>query len=114
MTKCIATKDIYHKGKLIKQGTVVISDSPHKYLEPYVRNEETEPKEPIALRLKTPEGAKYNAEGAVVSPKDKVVAKAAAKSAENKKPEEGKKTKANAVANSEEEDDNEQSGQDVI
>ena len=39
MKQYIVTKDIYHKGKLIKNGTLVASETGHKYFKPYKKPE---------------------------------------------------------------------------
>lgn len=74
LKKYFVTKDIYHKGKLLKAGSIVASETNHKYFEPYKKEEFSNEKEPATIVLKEEEGktaTQYDENGVVIKPGEK-------------------------------------------
>jgi len=72
MKKYVVTKDIYHKGKLMKKGEVVGSETNHKYFRPYSRDEFSQEKEPKITLLadEVDSNSKYDSNGVVLPSKE--------------------------------------------
>lgn len=117
MKKYVVTKDIYHKGKLLKAGTVVASETNHKYFEPYEKDEFSNEKEPATIVIKDQpdSNVKYNADGVVIKPGEKKPAaqpkanepKQSAPVAKGNAAPKGKTSAAAAAAADDEDADNE-------
>jgi hypothetical protein len=73
LKKYFVVKDIYHKGKLLKTGSIVVSENNHKYFEPYSKEEFSNEKEPPTIILKDQEGSnvQYDENGIVINPNEK-------------------------------------------
>lgn len=111
LKKYFVTKDIYHKGKLLKAGSIVASETNHKYFEPYSKEEFSNEKEPATIILKDEEtkgAVQYDENGVVIKPGEKKPTAPKASKPENsapKAPAAAKgKTKAAAAAAEEDEE----------
>lgn len=86
MKKYIVTKDMYHKGKLLKKDSLVVSETGHKYFEEYVKDEFSNEKEPASIMLKQDRDSnvKYSPEGVVLASEESKKNAALAKESANK------------------------------
>lgn len=110
LKKYFVTKDIYHKGKLIKSGSIVASETNHKYFEPYSKEEFSNEKEPATIVLKDEEGkaaTQYDENGVVIKPGEKKPVAPKPTKPENSAPKApaAAKGKTKAAAAAEEEDE---------
>lgn len=111
LKKYFVTKDIYHKGKLIKSGSIVASETNHKYFEPYSKEEFSNEKEPATIVLKDEEGkaaTQYDENGVVIKPGEKKPVAPKPTKPENSTPKvtaPAAKGKTKAAAAAEEEDE---------
>jgi hypothetical protein len=120
LKKYFVTKDIYHKGKLIKSGSIVASETNHKYFEPYSKEEFSNEKEPATIVLKDEEGKaalQYDENGIVIKPGEKKPVAPKPTKPENSVPKAQQpaakgKTKAAAAAAEEDEDSSDEEGKD--
>lgn len=119
LKKYFVTKDIYHKGKLLKAGSIVASETNHKYFEPYKKEEFSNEKEPATIVLKDEEGKaalQYDENGVVIKPGEKKTATPKPIKPENSAPKTQQpaakgKTKAAAAAAEDDEDFSDEEGE---
>lgn len=119
LKKYFVTKDIYHKGKLLKAGSIVASETNHKYFDPYKKEEFSNEKEPATIVLKDEEGKaalQYDENGVVIKPGEKKETPSKPSKPENSAPKTQQpaakgKTKAAAAAAEDDEDSSDEEGE---
>lgn len=110
LKKYFVTKDIYHKGKLLKAGSIVASETNHKYFEPYKKEEFSNEKEPATIVLKDDEtkgSVEYDENGVVIKPGEKKQKPSKPENSAPKAPAPAAKGKTKAAAAAAEDDEEE-------